>query len=280
MNLDQLRYIVSLRETKSITQTASSFFISHQAISKSLKALENELGVVLFTRSNQGIDFTQAGIQLYDFAENTLHSYENLEVNLNAFKTMHSSANIPGKLAIYSIPRYFTTSFWDFMKYFQAKNPSLDITVTNLQADRIINEVEFNENVLAFITADKLRNNLKNALNARKISFTIIKEQELFACVYKKYLSSKSDIFTYDDSAKYPQIAFRYPYQLIESSVCNPKYTVDSFEQQKNILKSFPCHALYTKEEWECFFSRSFSLLPLDVKRSLLFICLHNASPS
>ncbi|MBQ2860056.1 MAG: LysR family transcriptional regulator, partial [Peptococcaceae bacterium] len=43
MNIDQLKYFADLAKTNSITNTAKRMFISQQALSESIKRLENEV---------------------------------------------------------------------------------------------------------------------------------------------------------------------------------------------------------------------------------------------
>ena len=59
MNIDQLRYFADLAKTNSITNTAKRMFISQQALSESIKRLENEVGCTLVNRSKTGVEFVQ-----------------------------------------------------------------------------------------------------------------------------------------------------------------------------------------------------------------------------
>ena len=43
MRLDQLKYLVDIAQTGSITSTSQRFFVTQQAVSKSIKQLETEL---------------------------------------------------------------------------------------------------------------------------------------------------------------------------------------------------------------------------------------------
>lgn len=51
MNQRQLSYFLEVYKQRSISTAAQSLFISPQGLSKTILALENELGVKLFTRS-------------------------------------------------------------------------------------------------------------------------------------------------------------------------------------------------------------------------------------
>lgn len=61
MKLEQLRYLCDIEQTKSLSKTSSRFFISPQALSKSMQQLENEVGASLLIRSPSGMTLTDEG---------------------------------------------------------------------------------------------------------------------------------------------------------------------------------------------------------------------------
>lgn len=60
MNFQQCRYVEAVARVGSFSQAAKELFMTQPNLSSSIKDLENELGVQLFTRSNtteDGYDF-------------------------------------------------------------------------------------------------------------------------------------------------------------------------------------------------------------------------------
>lgn len=55
MNIRQLEYFIVMAETQQITEAAQQLYIAQPPLSRSLQRLENELGVVLFTRTKKGL---------------------------------------------------------------------------------------------------------------------------------------------------------------------------------------------------------------------------------
>lgn len=74
MELYQLKTFVKIAEEGSLTRAAELLFTSQPAISAQIKALEEELGVVLFERSSRGMQLTAKGRMLYDQAVATLEA--------------------------------------------------------------------------------------------------------------------------------------------------------------------------------------------------------------
>ena len=54
-------YLKELAENGNITKTAEKLFVTQAALSKRIKAIEEELGVTLFTRSHYGVHLTPEG---------------------------------------------------------------------------------------------------------------------------------------------------------------------------------------------------------------------------
>ncbi len=69
MELYQLRTFLTIARTGNLTRAAVLLAASQPAVSGQLKALEDELGVELFSRTSRGMELTEAGRVLRDKAE-------------------------------------------------------------------------------------------------------------------------------------------------------------------------------------------------------------------
>ena len=67
MNSLQIKYFLGAAECGSLSRAAEAFFISQPALSKQIRALEQELGVTLFRRSSGGVALTDAGRLLHRY---------------------------------------------------------------------------------------------------------------------------------------------------------------------------------------------------------------------
>ena len=59
--LQQLRILKAIASEKSFTQASKILFISQPSLSKQVKMLENQLGVLLINRENNRISLTESG---------------------------------------------------------------------------------------------------------------------------------------------------------------------------------------------------------------------------
>lgn len=83
MNWNQLQYVITIAMEKNITRAAKKLYISQPSLTLSIKALEKELGVILFERNHGNISLTYGGKLFYEWALSTLHSNRQLTLKLN-----------------------------------------------------------------------------------------------------------------------------------------------------------------------------------------------------
>lgn len=76
MEIRQLKYFITLAEMQNFTKASKAMFITQPTLSQQIQALESELCVELFTRSNRGVILTDAGQVLYQEAGKVMRQYE------------------------------------------------------------------------------------------------------------------------------------------------------------------------------------------------------------
>ena len=94
MRLEQLKCLLDIAHTGSITNTAQRLFISQQAVSKSIKQLERELGLELLIRTKSGVTLTNAGEEVVRYAENMLNEGEKLLARVEELKHSNKKESI------------------------------------------------------------------------------------------------------------------------------------------------------------------------------------------
>ncbi len=86
MNEKDYKLLRVLEESRNITHAAEQLYMTQSALSKRIKALEEELGTELLLRSRQGIRFTPAGEQVLRYSKAAEAEIEKLHRNLEAME--------------------------------------------------------------------------------------------------------------------------------------------------------------------------------------------------
>ena len=84
MNFNQLEYFIALYQARSVTKAAKSLFMTRQALSLGLSAMEEELGVPLFIRMSSGLEPTKEGEILFRYACDALKTREEVVSQVQA----------------------------------------------------------------------------------------------------------------------------------------------------------------------------------------------------
>jgi len=76
MEIRQLRYFLQLCEDLNFSLAASNLYITQQALSKTIRNMEEELGVQLFVRSSTGLQLTEYGLSYAQTAQSILQQLD------------------------------------------------------------------------------------------------------------------------------------------------------------------------------------------------------------
>lgn len=78
MKFEQLRYVLTIYQTGSISKAAKELFLSQPNISNSVKNLEAELGFQILERTANGILFTEKGLEMVYHARSILEEADRI----------------------------------------------------------------------------------------------------------------------------------------------------------------------------------------------------------
>ena len=135
MNIDQLKYFADLAKTNSITNTAKRMFISQQALSESIKRMENELGCTLVLRSKTGVSFTEDGKYVLDYAQKILVLHTEMEQHL---QRKYNKEFLHGKLTIGVGPTISNVFLPKLMLKMHHQYPSVKLHVLEQSSNTIL----------------------------------------------------------------------------------------------------------------------------------------------
>ena len=121
----ELRQFAALVEAASITAGAKALGITQPALTKSLKRLEDHLGIKLVDRLPRGIKVTEAGHRIYERAKAV-----EAELRYLDFEAKSIRDDVRKRVSIGSIPFWNVSSVPRIVSKFRSRFPGVRLTIT------------------------------------------------------------------------------------------------------------------------------------------------------
>ena len=86
----KIRCFLCLTETLNFTETGKKLFISQQAVSRHISNLEEDIGVLLFERTRNSVELTEAGIRFYQFFKEAGARFQSLVTEMQNGYSLHT----------------------------------------------------------------------------------------------------------------------------------------------------------------------------------------------
>ncbi|MBP1639014.1 MAG: transcriptional regulator, LysR family [Bacteroidetes bacterium] len=146
MTLQQLEYILALDKTRHFVRAAEMCSVTQPTLSTMVQKLEDELGCLIFDRSMQPIEPTEAGKQILQQAQIILFNIRQLKENVVSMK-----GGLTGSLSLAMIPTIAPYLLPKFIAAFRKSFPEISLQVTELRTETIIEKLNAAEIDMAIL---------------------------------------------------------------------------------------------------------------------------------
>ncbi|WP_088068861.1 LysR family transcriptional regulator [Gottfriedia luciferensis] len=159
MNFEQLEYIVTVANEKSISKAAEKLHISPSGISQAISQLEKELEINIFNRSRGGVTLTNQGeivlTSSIEILNNLTHLKEKLANNKEtSLKHIHLAC-----------APTFTFLLYDVLKKYTGENRNVTFELIEKSTTQIMNNFTNDRFDLALVVSTKAELEKENKLN-------------------------------------------------------------------------------------------------------------------
>ncbi len=203
MTLQQLRYLIAIAERESINSAARDLYISQSSLSVAVRDLEEELGVIIFTRTSRGITLTNDGIELLGYARQVV---EQADLMLERYGS--NSGATHGRLAISS--QHYAFVVRAFIEFANArKEEGYEFTLRETRTAEVIDDVRtFRSDLGVLYLSTYNERVVGKRLEDEGLSFTSLFRAHPHVFVREGHpLASCASVRT-DDLAPYPRFTF------------------------------------------------------------------------
>lgn len=133
MELRHLRYFVAVAEQRSFSRAAERLRVAQPALSKQIRQLEDEIGVLLFQRESRPLRLTEAGALFLDRAQAVLNS-----VHVAAIDARRIEKGQSGHLSVGYVGSSMYTVLPAAVNRFRERHPGVEIALHELTAAQIV----------------------------------------------------------------------------------------------------------------------------------------------
>lgn len=144
MNTLQLEYLLEVERTGSISQAAQNLYMNQPNLSKSIKELEESLGILIFHRTPQGVTVTKKGKEFLEQARFIVEQVDQLKEFCKDDTENALSVAVPQS-------SYISVAFYNAMTKLAAEIEDFSTDYRELPADEVIRVVEERENKLGIV---------------------------------------------------------------------------------------------------------------------------------
>ena len=122
VDIKSFKFFIETCEQKNISKAAKNLFISQQGLSKIISKLEKELDVTVFERTATGLELTEYGKLLKNYAETTIEQHQSFLHQIKLLKNVNKEY-----LSIGYAEGIFFMLPHNFMSNFMLENPEISI---------------------------------------------------------------------------------------------------------------------------------------------------------
>ncbi len=202
MTLQQLKYAVTVAECRTISKAAEKVFISQPSLTASIRQLEDEMNVKIFSRTNKGIEITKDGEIFLSYARQVLEQADLLEEKFTGKRNSNPFFSVSCQHYSFAV-----NAFVDVIKEF--KGEKYNFTLRETQTFEIIDDVSRLKSEVGILYTDsKNEEIIGKLLKKNELEFS-----ELFTAEPHVFISDKNPLckksrITLKDLAPFPYLVF------------------------------------------------------------------------
>ncbi len=202
MTLTQLRYVITVANSGSMSEAARSLFIAQPSLSASIKELETEIGMELFRRTNRGISLTPEGEEFIGYARQVVEQYELMESKYIDQTTIKKKFSVSMQHYTFAV-----NAFMEMVKQFGMDE--YEFAVRESRTYDVIEDVSsFKSEIGILYVNDFNRKVLEKMFKERNLEFHEILNCHIYVYLSKNHPLAKQKIITLKELENYPCLAF------------------------------------------------------------------------
>ena len=226
MTLQQLKYVITVADTGTITEAANKLYISQPSLTNAIHELEKEMNIVIFNRTNKGISLSKEGEIFLGYARQVLEQAAILE---DKYK-----GNDGGKKQFCVSTQHYSfavNAFVDLVK--QYGQDKYDFSIRETQTYEIIEDVARMRSEIGILFLNDFNEAvLRKLLRSHDLEFHLLFVARPHVFISRKHPLADKTVITNEELEDYPYLSFE---QGEHNSFYFSEEIFSSFERKRNI---------------------------------------------
>ena len=203
MKLQQLKYVITIADTRSMNEAAKQLFIAQPSLSGAVKEIEKELGFDIFVRTNRGVEITKEGAEFIAYAKQVMEQVDNLE---RRFFTTETEASI---LSVSE--QHYAFAVAAMIDYINEQDmDSYDFSMRECQTSEVIDDVKNLRSEIGLLSTNNFNSKvMMRFLKDNRMDFIPLFDSEPCVFLPKNHPLAGEKSLKLADLADYPYLCYQ-----------------------------------------------------------------------
>lgn len=202
MTFQQLKYVITVAETGTITEAANQLYISQPSLTNAIHELEKEMNLVIFHRTNKGISISREGEEFLGYARQILEQTAILE---DKYKR-HGG----GKKQFCVSTQHYSfavNAFVDLIKEYGQEE--YDFSLRETQTYEIIEDVARMKSEIGLLFLDDFNETaIRKILKSHDLEFCQLFVAKPHVFISRRHPLAQKEMITNQELEAYPYLSF------------------------------------------------------------------------
>ena len=193
MTLQQMKYVVEIADRGSMNEAAKALYISQPSLSGTIRELEKEIGITIFSRTAKGTTLTNDGAEFMQYARQTIWQYDML-------CEKYGKNGVPKKKFGISTQHYSfaVKSFVEMVKHFGTDE--YEFAIRETKTKEVIDDVASGKSEIGILYLNDFnRRALMKLFSAGNLQFTPLIHCDAFVYLWKGHPLAGQESISFQD---------------------------------------------------------------------------------
>ncbi len=202
MNITQLKYVLEAAASNSMREASAKLYVTQPALSASIRELEDELGILIFERTNKGISLTDEGREFLAYAKKAVGQYGILE---DRYLSRDS-----GKERFSVSTQHYNFAIKAFTEVLKIKKPDKYVfSIHETKTKEVLDDVASLKSEVGIISFSGSNEALiKKLFRDYQLEFVPLMRRETFVYVWKDHKFAGREEISIEEMRDYPCVSF------------------------------------------------------------------------